>query len=159
MACYGAGSIAGGLAMIGWRPSRPLLAATTAGVLWAAPSAALAVTAPLAVVGAGAFAAGLALAVFGALWMTTIQQRIPADMMSRIMSYVVFGSFSIGPIGLALAGPVAELTSITAVLAAGVAWQVLTTVVLLALPAIREVRRLPDRSPDRAATAAVRLAG
>ncbi|MEV4624061.1 MFS transporter [Asanoa sp. NPDC049573] len=140
-ATYGAGAILGGLAMLAWKPARPLLVATAATMLWAAPSAALAARAPLIVVCAGALLAGAISAVFGTLWMTTIHQRVPAEAMSRVNSYVVFGSFSVGPIGLALAGPAATATSIPLVLTVGVAWQILSVLVLLALPAIRDVRR------------------
>lgn len=76
--------------------------------LWAAPSAALAVRAPLWTVCAAAAVAGIAMSVFEGLWMTVIQQRIPTESISRVMSFVPFGAYSIGPLGLALAGPIAE---------------------------------------------------
>ncbi|GIF71733.1 MFS transporter [Asanoa siamensis] len=146
-AAYGAGAIVGGLTVLGWKPARPLLVATAATILWAAPSAALAVRAPLLVVCAGGLVAGIVSAVFGTLWMTAIHQRVPADAMSRVNSYVVFGSFSVGPIGLALAGPAAASTSITTVLLIGVAWQVISGLTLLGVPAIRHFRHV---SPARA---------
>ncbi|GIF68234.1 MFS transporter [Asanoa ishikariensis] len=139
-ATYGAGAILGGFVVLGWKPTRPLLVATAATILWAAPSAALAARAPLLVVCGGALLAGIVSAIFGALWMTAIHQRVPEEAMSRVNSYVVFGSFSVGPIGLALAGPVATATSIPAVLATGVMWQVLSGLALLTLPAIRNLR-------------------
>ena len=161
VAVYGAGAIAGGFAVLAWRPSRPLLAATAATLLWAAPSAALAAQAPLAVVCGAALVAGMVSSVFGTLWMTTIHNHVPAEAMSRVNSYVVFGAFSVGPIGLALAGPAAAATSIPAVLAVGVAWQLLSGLVLLTLPAIRDVRavRPAPPSPDRVERATVRSAG
>jgi MFS family permease len=153
-AVYGAGAILGGFAVLGWKPARPLLVATAATILWAAPSAALAVRAPLVVVCAGGLIAGIVSAIFGTLWMTAIHQRVPAEAMSRVNSYVVFGSFSVGPIGLALAGPAASATSITTVLAVGVAWQVISGLVLLGLPAIRGFRHTtPTPAQDARATA------
>ncbi|MFI6768955.1 hypothetical protein [Streptomyces sp. NPDC050355] len=61
------------------------------------------------------------------------------DSLSRVMSYVTFSSYSIGPIGLALAGPLAESTSIGRVLAIGVGWQVLANSVVLIFPAVRNL--------------------
>jgi MFS family permease len=139
-ACYGAGAILGGFLVLGWKPPRPLVVATAATILWAAPSAALAARAPLPLVCAGGLVAGLVSAVFGTLWMTAIHRRVPPEAMSRVNSYVVFGSFSVGPIGLALAGPAATATSIPLVLSVGVAWQLLSGLVLLSLPAIRGFR-------------------
>jgi hypothetical protein len=111
VALYGAGAIAGELVGLAWRPDRPLVAATAVGFGWAAPSAALTVGAPLAVVGVAAAVAGAVSTVFGILWTTTIQRRVPAQALSRVSSYVFFGACSVGPIGLALAGPVADATS------------------------------------------------
>ncbi|MGP3991756.1 MFS transporter [Streptomyces sp. 3N207] len=149
---YGLGSIVGALLLLGRRPTRPLLVTTLVTVLWAAPSAALAGQAPLLVVCAGALAAGVANSVFNALWMTTIQQHVPHEALSRVMSYVSFGAYSIGPIGLALAGPLAERTSISAVLSFGVCWQVAANAFILCLPSVRGVRLA--RQTDDAPTAA-----
>ncbi|MGG7570619.1 MFS transporter [Streptomyces sirii] len=136
---FGGGSLLGGLLLLGRRPSRPLVVTTLITFLWAAPSAALAVRAPLWTVCAAALAAGVSSAVFNSIWMTTIQQHVPADSLSRVMSYVTFSSYSIGPIGLALAGPLAESTSIGLVLAIGVGWQVLANSVVLIFPAVRNL--------------------
>ncbi|MEV4534764.1 MFS transporter [Asanoa sp. NPDC049518] len=140
-ATYGAGAILGGVVVLGWKPERPLLVATAATILWAAPSATLATRAPLLIVCGGALVAGIVSAIFGTLWMTAIHQRVPPEAMSRVNSYVVFGSFSVGPIGLALAGPAATATSITTVLSVGVIWQVISAMALLMLPAIRRFRQ------------------
>ncbi|QCX80851.1 enterobactin exporter EntS [Streptomyces sp. YIM 121038] len=136
---FGGGSLLGGLLLLGRRPSRPLVVTTLITFLWAAPSAALAVRAPLWTVCAAALAAGVSSAVFNSLWMTTIQQHVPADSLSRVMSYVTFGAYSVGPVGLALAGPLAEQTSIGLILAIGVGWQILANSVVLMLPAVRNL--------------------
>ncbi|MFI7241458.1 MFS transporter [Streptomyces qinglanensis] len=158
VAVYGLGSVLGGLLLLGRRPSRPLLVTTLVTVLWAAPSAALAAGAPLGVVCTGALCAGVANSVFNALWMTTIQQYVPREALSRVMSYVSFGAYSIGPLGLALAGPLAERTSISTVLAVGVCWQVAANAFVLSLPSVRGVRLIsakgsaPPAKPAREPT-------
>ncbi|WP_320069679.1 MFS transporter [Micromonospora sp. RTGN7] len=156
VALYGAGSIVGGLFLLGRRPQRPLVVTTLVTFAWAAPSAALALQAPLAVVCLAAIPAGIANSVFNGLWLTTIQQHVPSEAISRVMSFVAFGAYSVGPIGLALAGPIAEATSISAVLAAGVIWQLLANSLILAVPAVRGLRSrtAPEMSGPAAGEAA-----
>jgi len=160
MTGYGAGAILGGLALLGRRPRRPLVVSAVIGFGYAAPSACLVLTAPLPVVVAGAVVAGLASAVSGALWSTTVQQRVPAEALSRVNSYVYFGAFVLGPVGLAAAGPVAAASGVGAVLAAGVAWQLVANSAIIALPAVRrlgqpgplvsvDAGRVTMSSPDR----------
>ncbi|MFD4607400.1 MFS transporter [Streptomyces sp. NPDC058440] len=152
LGAFGGGSVLGGLLLLGRRPSRPLVVTTLITFLWAAPSAALAVRAPLWTVCAAALAAGVSSAVFNSLWMTTIQLHVPADSLSRVMSYVTFGAYSVGPVGLALAGPLAESTSIGMVLAVGVGWQIVANSVVLMLPAVRNLRA-PKLDPEEQAIA------
>jgi MFS family permease len=147
LSLYGAGAVVGGLSLMGRSPTRPLLVATLATLTWIAPSAALAAQAPLPAVAGGAFLAGVSSAVFNTLFFTTVQRAVPADSLSRIMSYVAFGAYSVGPIGLAVAGPVAELTSISLVLWIGVAWQLFASTVIVSLRAVRGFR--VDPSPHR----------
>jgi MFS family permease len=147
LAIYGAGAIVGGLVALLWRPRRPLVAATAVGLGWAAPSAALAAAAPLIVVGVAAFTGGLVSSIHGTLWTTTVQQRIPAEAMSRVNSLIVLGAFSVGPIGLALAGPAAQATSVATVLAVGVGWHLLANAVLLSTSAIRDVSSVRTATP------------
>ncbi|MGC4853353.1 MFS transporter [Micromonospora sp. DT4] len=141
LALYGAGSVLGGLLILGRRWDRPLVVTTLVSFLWAAPSAAFALRLPLPVLGAAALLAGIASAVFNGLWLTTVQQRVPQEAMSRVMAYITFGAYSVGPAGMTLAGPVSQAVGIAPVLVTGVVWQVLATSVVLTLPAIRAVRR------------------
>ncbi len=56
------------------------------------------------------------------------------------MSYVTFGAYSVGPIGLAIAGPIAEATSIAVVLGAGVTCQLIVNSIVLAVRSVRTFR-------------------
>lgn len=142
MAGYGIGSILGGIAVLVRRPARPLAVAIAATFLWAMPSACLMVTAPIAVVVTGAICGGIASAVFNTLWATTLQQHIPAEALSRISAYVTLGAYTMGPLGFAITGPVAQSLGRTSVLAVGVGWQLIATTLMLALPAVRQPTRL-----------------
>jgi len=142
-AASGAGSLLAGLAALGRRPARPLLTATLATFGYPVPCLLLALRAPGPAVAGGAFAAGFGGALFTTFWLTTMQQHVPAEALARTSSFVTFGAFGPGALGLALAGPVAQVAGITRVLGAGAAWAVLGSAVVLALPPVRAVRWRP----------------
>jgi uncharacterized membrane protein YgdD (TMEM256/DUF423 family) len=99
---------------------------------------------PLPAVVALAFVAGIGMETFGVLWDTTMQQEIPQDRLSRVYSYDALGSFALIPVGLAVAGPVAEAVGTkTALFAAGT----LSLSATLAVLVVHEVRTLRRRVP------------
>jgi MFS family permease len=140
MSAFAAGAVLGGLAALGRRPRRPLLAATLATFGYPVPCLLLALHAPVAGVAAGAFAAGAGGALGQAFDTTVLQQQVPADRLSRVSSFSTFGAFGPGTLGLAIAGPVAALAGPGAVLGFGAAWAVFGTLVVLSLPSVWAVR-------------------
>jgi MFS family permease len=147
------GLVVGGLMMLRARPQRMLLVATLAVVLTTPFLFGLAVPLPLVSVLVLAFAAGLGIETFGVLWDTTMQQEIPQDRLSRVYSYDALGSFALVPVGLAVAGPVAEaIGTRTTLIAAGVL-SLGATLAVLFVPEVRELRRrrpIELREPDAA---------
>jgi hypothetical protein len=138
------GLLVGGLMMLRARPQRMLLVAVLAMVLTVPLLFGLAVPLPLVSVLVLAFAAGLGIETFGVLWDTTMQQEIPQDRLSRVYSYDALGSFALIPVGLAVAGPLAEaIGTRTTLIAAGLFSLAATLSVLL----VREVRQLRRRVP------------
>ncbi|MFJ4847725.1 MULTISPECIES: MFS transporter [unclassified Streptomyces] len=137
MAAYGAGAVAGGAAMLGRRPRRPLFVATAATVGWALPSAALASGRALPWVCAAALAAGVGSAVCGTLYATVTQSQVPPGTVARVSAYGAFGAFALGPVGLAAAGPLSVLLGTTGVLGFGALWQLAAVAAVLTLPVIR----------------------
>jgi MFS family permease len=137
---FGIGSVAGGLALVRFRPRRPgvLLAV---GLAWAAgPALGMALELPVALVVALSVAAGAGLVGFNATWESTVQRQVPRAALSRVMSYDMFGSFALAPFGLAVGGLLAEpLGASTTLLAAGVLLLALSGV-LWAIPGIRALR-------------------
>jgi MFS family permease len=126
------------------RPHRPLLVATSAVLLFAAPLALLALQAPLAAVAAAAFIGGVGMEMFSILWDTSLQQHIPPDRLSRISSYDFLGSFALIPVGTALIGPIAAVAGITTTLAGAAALVVLATLAVLAVSDVRNLRSAPS---------------
>ena len=67
----------------------------------------------LLVIAFGAFLFGITLDLWGTLWNTALQRRVPRDVLSRVSSFDAMGSMMFRPIGLAIAGPLASLFGIT----------------------------------------------
>ncbi|MBP0452054.1 MFS transporter [Kitasatospora sp. RG8] len=140
MGVYGAGAVLGGLLMLGRRPVRPLAVATAATLGWALPSAALAAGLSLLWTAAAALVAGVGSAVCGALYNSTMQRWVPADVLARVTAFGGLGAFVLGPLGLAAAGPLADRVGAASVLGFGALWQLVAGVVVLAVPAVSRRR-------------------
>jgi len=139
LACYGGGAITGGLLALGRRPRRPLLASTVTTLGFPLPPLALALHLPVAAVAGGALLAGAGSAFGGAIATTVTQQRLPADVLSRVGSFSMVGAFAFGPLAFIVAGPVAAAFGVRAVLSFGAAWAVFGTLAVLAAPSIRNL--------------------
>lgn len=153
MGGYGAGSILGGLLALGRRPSRPLVVATVATVGYAVPCVLFALQAPTAVIAGGACVAGIGSTVSAALSDTATQLLTPVGVLARVRTFQTFGAFSLGPLALVLAGPIASHVGARAVLAFGAAWTVACVATVLALPSIRAVRWPSEASETSEASA------
>ncbi|GAA1610548.1 MFS transporter [Actinoplanes couchii] len=136
---FGAGSVAGGLLMVRFTPRRPMVIATL-GMLWFVPaSIALALQAPLAVIVATGFLAGVGIGVFGTLWETVLQANVPTPVLSRVSAYDWFGSLVTLPLGFTLAGLLSGQVGTTVPLLLGAATMAVSCAAVLTVP---EVRRL-----------------
>ncbi len=142
------GAVAGvGIAMV-WRPSRPILVATLATFTAGLPSILLGTGSQLWVIVVSTFAMGVGFELFGVLWMTTMQQQVPPDALSRVSSYDALGSLMLGPIGLLLAGPAATIFGAhTALIGAGLI-SLATTVFALGFPEVRRLRADHGVTPE-----------
>lgn len=139
LAAGGLGSVAGGLVMLRVRPKRPMLVATLSTLVFPWPLLALASRAPVAVIAAGACAMGASMAVLLALWNTTVQREVPAEVLSRVSSYDLFGSLVFLPVGYAIVGPVSEVVGIRATFPGASVWCVASAAGVLAVPSVRKL--------------------
>ncbi len=90
-----------------------------------------------------AFATGISIEIFYVAWSTSMQQHIPSESYSRVISYDAIGSYALAPIGLVIIGPIIEAIGVvqTSRLLA------LMTVVAVITPiTFREVRNLRNAS-------------
>jgi predicted MFS family arabinose efflux permease len=154
---WGAGSLAGGLLALRWKPIRPMLTCTLLVLLFAPAVALLALRAPAPLIAAAQAMGGVGMGVFGAVWMTTLQQHVREDALSRVSAWDWMGSFLFLPLGLVLAGPVSEVIGISTTLWISVAWAVASTLVVLLVPSVRNLRRLDEPEPEQDEEALARL--
>ena len=146
-ACLAGGSVLAGLALVGRRPKRPLVVAVVGTFGFALPCLALALRAPLPVVAAAALAAGCGSAIFGTYWTTVMQQRVAPELLARTTAFGLTGSYALGSVGYAVIGLVASVVGPARLLAFAAAYAVLSSTVVLAMPAIRSIRWPDPASP------------
>jgi hypothetical protein len=140
LACQGAGSVLGGIAMLRLRPNRPLVVAALSLLAWPFPLVSLAFLAPVPVIAVGSFTGGIAFAVFDTQWQTTMQSQVPSELLSRVSSYDWFGSLVFLPLGYALAGPVAAAVGTRAVFVFASGYVLVAAAAVLSIPSVRRMR-------------------
>jgi MFS family permease len=142
------GLILGGLILLRLRPRRMLLAATLGYLLTVPFLLGLAGPVPLVALVVFAALAGIGNETFGILWETTFQQEIPEEKYSRVSSYDALGSFVLIPLGVAIAGPMADLIGTRATLMAAAAISVTATLAVLLVRDVRTIERRESQPLD-----------
>ncbi|MFG2734041.1 MFS transporter [Streptomyces harbinensis] len=147
------GFVAGGLVAMRIRPRFPMRTATLATFGFVPPFLLLALGAPVWLIALSTLVNGVCADIFEVLWSTELQQHVPQEALSRVSSYDALGSFVLGPLGLALVGPVSAVVGVERTLAA---CAVLALLVNTATLLSRSVRDLPARpaAPDPAPASA-----
>ncbi len=138
-ATFGLGTLVGGLLSMRVEARHPMRIATLCTFAFCTVPLALSVPLPVTVVAAAAFVEGIAGQVFAVLWYTTLQQKIPANMLSRVSAYDHLGSVSLAPLGIVVAGFLFERIGHRPTL-----WIAALTVILptLAAYSVRDVRMM-----------------
>ncbi len=140
LATFGAGSIAGALAALRFRPRRPLVAATLGTAVFALPLGLIALPGSTVAIAAAAGAAGFGVSIFATLWGTTMQRTIPAAILSRVSAYDWFGSVAFVPLGYLVAAPLASALGDRGALLLGAAVVIGSCAVVLASRSVRGLR-------------------
>jgi len=107
---------------------------------FAAPALLLATTAKVWLVALGTFAHGVCGQNFGVLWMTTLQRKIPPNMLSRVSAYDALGSFALAPLGIVAAGVAVEALGTQTTAWIAVAMVVIPTALTLLVRDVRQMR-------------------
>lgn len=145
---WGAGSLAGGVIALSWRPLRPMFVCSAAVLLIAPAMILLALRAPAPLIAALQVLGGTGMGLFGALWQTTLQQHVREEALSRVSAWDWMGSFAFLPLGLVLSGPVSRLIGISATLWIAVGFLFVSTFAVLLIPEVRNLRRLDEPEPE-----------
>lgn len=141
--CFGIGSVVGNVLALRLPFRRPVLVAAAA-LLGASTHA--------AIIGSGLGTAGIALlvllagvcvALFFTLWDLSLQEQIPAHAVSRVSAYDFTLSMGLMPLGMAIAGPVADAVGLHATLVGASVVSMASALAWLAVPGVRRVRRPP----------------
>jgi MFS family permease len=145
--CFGIGLVLGGLVVLRWHPSRPLLVSCIAAAPFGLGTWMLAFLVPFPVLLAAQVVAGTGLAMHLALWFTVFQQQVPEHARARVSSYDALGSFVLIPLGTVVVGPLAGWIGVRETLfAAGIVIQAMNLLVL-AQPKVWSIRNLPAPEP------------
>ena len=140
---FGAGTIAGSVVGLRWKPARPMLAASLAFVGASAQPAIIALAGSTAAIAAFEALAGVAVAIGFAQWETTLGRLIPPHALSRVTSLDWFTTVGLMPLGYAVAGPVAEALGLHQTM---IAAALLTGSLFVVAAATRAVRAVPQES-------------
>ncbi|RFU83342.1 MFS transporter [Streptomyces triticagri] len=143
MAALGGGGAIGGMVAIKVRPARPLAAGAAGWALYALFPAATAVRPSLVVLCLVWAAAGAGLAFWAVIWTTAVQTQVPAELLNRVYAYDVAGSLVSMALGRSLAGPLASVFGQRPLMALATVLGLLCSALLLAVPAIRQLRAVP----------------
>jgi len=140
---FGLGMIIGGLLGVVIRPRYPI----RFGSLWVFSFSlvplALALALPVYAVAICALLAGIGGQIFSTLWNTTLQQRIPVELLSRVSAYDHLGSIALAPLGILLAGFLFEFIGSRDTLLLAAAVIIVPTAVVLLVADVRQMQAPP----------------
>jgi MFS family permease len=151
---WGTGTVIGGLIAMRWKPLRPMLVCCAAVLLIAPAMILLALRAPAPLIAVLNAVGGSGMGLFAALWQTTLMQHVREEALSRVSAWDWMGSYLFLPLGLVLAGPVSDVIGVSETLWISVAFIVLSTIAVLLVPDVRNLRRRdePEPKPEQALT-------
>jgi MFS family permease len=154
LAGAGIGSLIGSTLALRLRPRRPLLFGLSVTLLTPLQLLALAAAVPVPLVAASALLGLAAVAVGNALWLTTLQERVPSHALSRVTAYDWMGSELFMPLGYVIAGPLAAGLGRDAALLGAGALLVLAALAVVSVPSVRMLERREAASLEAGSRAA-----
>jgi len=147
VAAFGIGGVLGNVLALRLPLRRPVFTAALA--LVGASTQAAIIGCGLGTVGIAALEllAGISVALFFTLWDLSIQEQIPAHAVSRVSAYDFSVSMGLMPLGMAMAGPIADALGLQATLLGMSAVGLAGALAWLAQPSVRRLRRPPATAP------------
>lgn len=140
---FAIGMLLGGSTLLKFKPQYPLRLGLAIGAPAMASGIALGLHAPIYVIDFLQVTAGIGMTSSNALWWTAMQENVPAEAMSRVISYEYASTLSLAPVGAALAGPLAHALGVSpALVVCSIASIAINATALL----VRDVRSLKSRA-------------
>ncbi len=112
-AVFSGGMIVGVMIAMRYRPKRPMITVTLTGSTAVAAPFALALFGDPWVLGGVYVLRGVAVGILVAVWNTTLQTQIAKESLGRVTAWDWMASLALWPVGLAVAGPLAEQFGVT----------------------------------------------
>jgi MFS family permease len=113
-AVFSAGMIVGMLIAMRYRPKRPMITVTLTGATAVAAPLAMAIFGDPWVLGAVYGLRGVSVGILVAVWNTTLQTQVSKESLGRVTAWDWMASLALWPVGLAVAGPLAQAFGVTA---------------------------------------------
>jgi MFS family permease len=139
----GIGALVGAIVGLRVRPGRPWIVVGTVFALTAVQSVLLAAHVSFVAITFAAVLAGFSFSFGSLIFETGVQHAIAPDKLSRVSAYNWMCAMVFLPLGYALAGPIADGVGMSGYLVFGAVWIVVTTLIVFAVPAVRNYR-LPE---------------
>jgi MFS family permease len=136
----GLGALAGAFIGLRIRPPRPWVLVGGIFALTSVQSILLAAHASYVLIACAAVVAGFSFALGSIIFETGVQRAIAPDKLSRVSAYSWMCAMVFLPLGYALAGPIAAAVGMSAYLVFGAVWILVTTALVVAVPAVRNYR-------------------
>src|SRR3954447_9348110 len=141
VAGFGVGSVIGQVLIYRLPFRRPVRASAIGLVIASTQAAIIGSGLPVIAIAGLEAVTGVAVSLAFTLWETSLQQHIPTRALSRVSSYDFTASAGLMPIGLVLAGPLADALGLHATLHLMSAVGVASALACLAVPAVRGLAR------------------
>ncbi|CAB4540829.1 unannotated protein [freshwater metagenome] len=131
------GMMIGGIIVLKFKFKHPLFVSMILVAISGVWDFALAFDLSLAISIAAGIFSGIAVEIFMVNWSTSMQAHIPEESFSRVNAYDSLGSYGFAPLGIIIAGPLAEAFSVNSILFATGSITLLASVVALSVKSVR----------------------
>ncbi|GIG06093.1 MFS transporter [Catellatospora coxensis] len=140
VAAFGVGSVVGDVIALRVRIGRPLVIAAAALAVASCQALIIGAGPTIPVIAALEAVTGVAVALAFTMWETSLQANVPQAALSRVSSYDYLLTAGLMPLGLAVAGPIAQEIGLRPTLYGMTLLGVPAALALLAVPAVRRMR-------------------
>lgn len=138
---FGIGTLAGGIIAMRLHPRYPMRFATFCVFFFCGVQLTLSVPLSVWLVMTAAIIAGMSGQIFSVLWYTTLQKKVPGNMLSRVSAYDHLGSIALAPLGIVVGGYLFEALGYRTTLLIAALTVIIPTLLTLC---VRDVRMMTN---------------